>query len=285
HGQSLGGMFASVVVLLSLTYTSAKNIVDSFLRTYNYKVRRKDDHIYISSGAIKIRSYSVPVKQIQALRFQSTLLGRFMGRVSVSVINVSGEGEDVDGQWLFPSIEKDRIKDLMKQVLPEIPLVEEEDMIFRPQKSMIRSIIWTVFSVLIISVLAFVMYNETTDGFYQEIGFLSKEIVGVLLPIAIVIVLMIWIVIDVVRQSTEKILILDDRVAVRKGSLSWQQIEVSYDKIQMLGVEENVIDRLLQVKRGRINLLASMVASNQEIPEFDAKVLEELQEKYRATIK
>ncbi|MCR5544928.1 MAG: PH domain-containing protein [Lachnospiraceae bacterium] len=285
HGQSLSGILASVIVLLSFGYSIAKDLINSFMRTYNYKVRREDDHIYITSGAIKIRSYSVPVKQIQAVRFQSTLLGRLMGRVSVSVINVSGEGEDVDGQWLFPPIEIFRIKELMDTILPEIPVVYDGTMEFRPKKCMVFSIIKTVLVIAILSIIAVIAYMDTPVEFYEEIGLVSQKMVAVLLVVILVAYFLIRLVKDVVRQSTDKMVLLEDRMAVRNGALSWQQIEIAYDKIQMLTVEENIIDRFLHVKRGRIHLLASMVASVQKIPEFDRSSLEDLQNRFRNTIR
>ena len=284
HGQSLSGFFASAVVLLSFVYSIGKSLVTSFLRTYNFKVRREEEHILVTSGAIKIRSYSVPVKQIQAVRFQSTLLGRLMGRVSVSVINVSGEGEDVDGQWIFPPIAKEKIPELMQTVLPEIPLANSEEMMPRPKRALTKSIIWTDVVMGILAILGIAAYNLLPDEFYQELEIVSKSSFGVILAIVLIGIFTYWIAVDVVRQQTEKILIQKDCVAFRSGALSWQQIEVPYENIQMLRTIEGPLNRLLKLKKGRISLLAATVASQQIIPEFDTKELEQLQEAYRKTI-
>lgn len=284
HGQSLSGFFASALVLISLAYSLGKSVLSSFLRTYNYKVRREEEHIFVSSGAIKIRSYSVPVKQIQAVRFQSTLLGRLMGRISVSVINVSGEGDDVDGQWLFPPIPKEEIPQLMKQVLPEIPLVEENKMHLRPKRALVRNVLRTVIVMVLFTALAIWAYIDTPDAFYKELEVVSKHTVVLLVVLALVFGWVLWLVMDVVRQSTEKILILKERVAFRSGAFSWQQIEVPYDNIQMLEVTEDPIDRMMHLKRGTISLLAATVASKQNIPKFDKKDMESLQAKFRDTI-
>ena len=284
HGQSLSGFFASAVVLLSFVYSIGKSLVTSFLRTYNFKVRREEEHILVTSGAIKIRSYSVPVKQIQAVRFQSTLLGRLMGRVSVSVINVSGEGEDVDGQWIFPPIAKEKIPKLMNTVLPEIPLANSEEMMPRPKRALTKSIIWTDVVMGILAILGIAAYNLLPDEFYQELEIVSKSSFGVILAIVLIGIFTYWIAVDVVRQQTEKILIQKDCVAFRSGALSWQQIEVPYENIQMLRTIEGPLNRLLKLKKGRISLLAATVASQQIIPEFDTKELEQLQEAYRKTI-
>ena len=284
HGQSLSGLFASIIVLFSFAYSIGKSLVTSFLRTYNFKVRREDEHILVTSGAIKIRSYSVPVKQIQAVRFQTTLLGRLMGRVSVSVINVSGEGEDVDGQWLFPPIEKEKIPELMKTVLPEIPLVNSDEMKLRPKRAFTRSVIWTDIVMGILAIASIAAYNLLPDEFYQEIEVLSRFSFGVIAAVVLIVLFVYWIAADVVRQSTEKMLILEDRIAFRSGAFSWQQIEVPYKNIQMLQTIEGPLNRLMKLKKARVSLLAATIASKQSIPEFDSKDMEELQEVFRKTI-
>ncbi len=69
-GGSNGESIAILVTFLFVAAGFIKKIITKALDCFHYKVRRKDDHIYITSGALKIRSYSVPVNQIQAFRLK-----------------------------------------------------------------------------------------------------------------------------------------------------------------------------------------------------------------------
>ena len=283
-GQSIGEFFVMALALFSGGFSLLKSLVHSFLKTYNYKVKRNKDHIYISSGALKIQSYSVPVKQIQALRMDCTLIGRIMNRVSVSVVNVSGEGEDVDGQWLLPPIPREDLAKILKTVLPEYRVTKTESFHKRPKKVLALSLILEFVLMAALFVGLQLWIPNIPEAFFEELGVITKAMMyGIAMAIWGFVVLF-WLITSFLRQKTEGILLEEDMVSLRRGGISWNQIEMKYDKIQILESSENILDRVLGLRKGNIRLLASSLALVQKIPRFEKEILEELKEKFCSQI-
>ncbi len=282
--ESIGAIFATVLIWFSFLYSVGKELVTSFLRTYNFKVARRKDHIYITSGAIKIRSYSVPVNQIQAIRFQSTLIGRIMKRVSVSVINVSGEGEDVDGQWLLPAIAYKDIPTVLERILPEMSFTEQSLLEKRPKSVQWRELFRTIFIFFVIGVGVFFGLHWIPEEAFEDIEVIDKMSLQVLAGIVWIVFTFIFLIMDILRQKTEGILIKEDSVVLRRGSYSWMQVEVPFERIQVLDVSQSFIDRWFGQKDGSLHLLASKLASTQNIPKMKSTTLEKLQQAFQKTI-
>ncbi len=284
-GAALGEAFVSCAAVALAAGGFAKNIGKKFLYCYNYKVRRSGKHIYISSGAIKKQSYSVPVDKIQAFRLNKTLLGRLMHRTSVSVINIGGEQDDVNGQLLLPAVLDRDLPAMLAKILPEYHITAQEELCPRPKRVLWRKQLVNLFTKAVFVILSSLLYTKYAVEEFQEEGlFFAADFFVVMIPL----VGCLWILWNSINlflaQKTEGIKIADQLLTVRRGGFSWEQIEIPYDKIQQLTTKQDLLKRFMHTKVASIHMLASALANVQKIPEFDAKQIEQLQEKFQSTI-
>ncbi len=264
-----------------------KHIVNKFLACYNYRIRREKNQIHIISGAVKIRAYSVPVEKIQALRFNTTFLGRILHRTSVSVINVGGEDDDVDGQFLLPAVSQKEIENMLKKILPEYKITAKSEMTSRPQKVFVYKIIKTIIITSIEFIAAYEIFNNFLWEKIQKENSLDGSLKGMINfgILAIGLLMIIWKIIDkYVEQKTSGIKSFEHKVAIRKGGFSWEQVEIPYDKIQFLKINQGPIERILKVKSGKINILASLMARTQSVSLMSEKTMNELKDNFQRVI-
>jgi uncharacterized membrane protein YdbT with pleckstrin-like domain len=285
-GERVSSIIPLVIIPLTACYYAGKSIVKSFVRYHDFRVKRRGDMIYISSGALKLRSYSVPVNQIQAVRMKCALLGRFMGRASVNVINVGGEDEDVDGQWLFPAIPIESIEPLMKQVLPEFEFKKPEEMEKRSKKSLIRDIldgpieiiIWSLIGFGIGEIIAFVSSGHQIDEFGES------QFIAVPIIVVIGLVLLYSILCLFFKQSVCRIAFDKDRLWIREGSLNWNYHVIDFSKVQYMRGKQKLVSRILGTKGVSLHILASRAASNVCVSEYDSEVIDGLMKSFSESL-
>ena len=284
YGGSNGESIAFFVTFLFVAAGFIKKIITKALDCFHYKVRRKDNHIYITSGALKIRSYSVPVNQIQAFRLKKSLLGRLMHRTSVSIINVGGEKEDVDGQWILPAVLDTELPEMLSKILPEFQMTDGKEMVRRPYSVLIRKQIWNVLSKVVIVGLLHFLYFEYLCYEWDLADWSYNSALHIVIPVFGAI----WMLWDGlqnhVEQRTEGLKISEESVSIRRGKLDWEQVQISYDKMQMMKLSQGPVMRVLHTRNGQVRVLASTIGCVQKLPEMSEAVMCLLRERFQATI-
>ena len=283
HGDA-SSYIAFVVLLLSVFASVFKSSIGIWLRNYDFRVKRIRDMIYITSGALKVRNYSVPVSKIQALQISSTVFGRLMNRSSVTVLNVGGEDEDVNGQWLLPAVKNTEIKGILETILPEYQ-IRDDVFIKRPKRVVLLDILKGPIMTSLTFILAYFVFVYINE----HVIHMKNECFGV--PVFFFVIIAVYFAVAfsesvlkvAFKQKTKGIRIESDYIVVSDGDIDRKILYVPYEKIQCIHVLKGPLLRLFKLEKGRIDILASTASRNIVIPEFDYDILDETELKFRKT--
>lgn len=107
------GWFALYIVSTILS------IAFSFIRYFNFSVRRLNDSILIEYGLINLKKYTLPIRNIHAVVTNQTFLQQMLGLCSVTAVSVGYGNEQNETALLFPIIKIKKLNEVLDKYLPE----------------------------------------------------------------------------------------------------------------------------------------------------------------------
>jgi putative membrane protein len=104
------------------------SIIGTILQYANFGIVRTEKRIYVKSGFIARRQFTIPLRRIQAIRMVEGIVRGPLGFVTLYIesagsINVSQA--QTQQSVLFPLIRKDEVNDFLTEILPEYAVLEE----------------------------------------------------------------------------------------------------------------------------------------------------------------
>ena len=276
------GIFA-----LGIIYAMVKSLLKNWFKNYDFRVKRKGDIIYLRSGALKVRSYSVPLKHTQAVRLNCTFFGKLMNRVSVNVINVGGEDDDVDGQWLLPALRFDELKEVLERILPEYEIKDDKEMHSRASRMVKFDFVDGLLSDLIMNIF----YLGVMVFIFKTFTNVKDEFLG--MPLWLAVLYFIFYVGNILwdlfamywRNRTCKIYMNDKRMWIKDGVFSYKYYICDFDKVQFIEAKSSPIKRIFKVKDAIIHILGSSIASDIDINPYEAETVDTMIESFSRSFK
>ena len=121
--QNLPHSTSTSIVVMSIVAVIAISWVFSFASTiityYDFSVEVREDDLLISRGLFERTQLTIPYNRIQAVQVKEELMRQPFGYASL-IIESAGYGEDEgNSNTLFPLLEKHRIYDFIREVIPE----------------------------------------------------------------------------------------------------------------------------------------------------------------------
>lgn len=280
-GLSIISGIAGIMVQLMFVASFISALFKQWLDDFNFRAKRYKDKIYVSTGLIKKRKYAVPVNKINAVCFQATFLSRMFHRSYVKVINIGGEGAYADGMKLLLMGTEEELKEQLSTLLPEYPFPEHTILQRQPKRVLAKGQIKLTIFMLVAVFLGYIMLDIILEGceitgeqmLYHRICFwalLAAVVIFVLLLTATILKYF-----STGLSSTKHYLMLS------RGMFAKEIITIPYKKMQYLTYRQNVLGRLLNVKRLQIWILASIGSRLQGTGYYFSKDFDEVTEHFQ----
>lgn len=116
-----GLIVAVVAVAAYLVFAIGYNVVTSLIKYYGFKIREKDDAIFIEYGLLNKKSHTLKKDKITGVRFNQQLFMKLFHRGTLEVLAIGYQGTDNSGMaqsLLFPIIKEEEINEFLKPLLP-----------------------------------------------------------------------------------------------------------------------------------------------------------------------
>lgn len=272
-GATIGTILVEAMFAISLVW----GVVNTWFADFDFRAKRGKDRIYVSCGLFKKKQYAVPIDKINAIKLESKLIGRLLGYRTVSVINVGGEGEDVDGMKILLAGKEEQLKERLAILLPEYTFPSVDVMVKQPIRVLVRNFV-TDAVVLVCGLIGTFVGLSVAGAHLSEI---KGTVLGVTVGVTAVIVVL-FLVGTMLSYQITKLGNTEEYYMISRGTFGQTIVTIPYDKIQKVEIDQGPIERLLHVERANISILASMMSMNQPTGTFDSGMYEALLDKVRA---
>ncbi|MGA9287055.1 MAG: PH domain-containing protein [Anaerobacillus sp.] len=118
--------YVLLAVALLLLISWFFSVLGTVFKYGGFILSRVDDDIIINRGILEKRQLTIPVHRIQAIRIVEGVLRQPLGYSTLYVESGGGGGkEEQFATILFPLIKRNKVRDLLGEILPEVSIHEE----------------------------------------------------------------------------------------------------------------------------------------------------------------
>lgn len=269
--DGLINVLGSVFAILIIVWSVFQSLVRDFFVYYGFKARRHENKIYLTHGFFKKRQYTIAVDKINAVKLESPLVSRVLGRQFVKVICVGVGDEENENSMLLLSEKTSDMKKKLSVLLPEF-VMEQPEMIPREKSSMWGALAAYIFCVVIWVALAVA---------FGVINVLALEEMWIRIVIVIVAILVLSLVglSNVLNFKTCGIGFEKNNLFIVMGSFSKTATWIPYAKIQKIEYDQGPIARHFGFASGVISILAAILESIHPTSYFKVEVFEEIRKR------
>lgn len=274
---ALMAIFSGVLLQGTMAFTCLTSLAKNWLDDFNFRAKREKDKIYVSCGLIKRRKYAVPVDKINAVCITSTFVGRLMKRAYVKVINVGGEGEDVDGMKILLCEREEELKKKMAVLFPEFVFPDRDKIQKQPKTAFIKSRITFTIFYLIFTVCVLIGIHYV--GTIYTVNLKVREIV-----VAGLLVFYVWMFFCAyLSYKITGLSVKEEYFVVSTGTFVRTIECIPYEKIQYIHYSQGPLDQKMGLKHGSVSILASTLSRDHIMGSFYNEQFEGLEEHIRRT--
>lgn len=271
--QSAAGILAASAIVLSAVW----DIVKDFVRYMDFRARREGDRIFIRYGVLKKIEYTVPVRQIQALKIRQTFIARLSRKYMARIINV-GMGDDAAEKDSFLVLYGSRaeLEEKLRILLPEFAGIAGREERRQPASSWAAGALSLAGGEAAVLGAGALAYTGLCG--YFPVGSLPAFYRPSVLAVTAVLAaaaLLAWI----LRYLTAGTAADDGFIKVTNGWLGRVSVAIRWGDVQYVALRQNMIARACGICRGELHLLAGAGDTTHRIPYFPAAEAEALREK------
>ena len=113
--DALGGFIAVVFMVLGSLY----NLVKKFLIYYDFTVYRDGNDLHVRCGLVNLRSYTIPVDKITALKIEQPLMSKLFHKYNTKVVTVGIGDEKGESSNITMSLSAEELMFWLKALVPE----------------------------------------------------------------------------------------------------------------------------------------------------------------------
>lgn len=116
-------IFIVGAILLLIILAVAFGVIQTYLKYGRYEISSDDERIFIHSGVLNEKSFSIQKANVQAIRINQSPLKKLLNFVDIKLISAGSDHEETaDISSLYPFIPSDQATDLLADILPQFPV-------------------------------------------------------------------------------------------------------------------------------------------------------------------
>lgn len=272
-GKSFSDTWETTAILVITAGSGIVAIIKKGMLNWNFRVKRSQDKIYVSSGLLKKKKFAVPVHRINAVVMQATVFSRIAHMYSVKVINVGGEDEDATGMPILLMGTETVLREQMAILLPEFEMPELSLLKKQPASvfgiDLAKSTIWIGIITWLVTYLIGV--PEAVDA-----------TMFITIKTAIILFLLFFFYLQCyLDYKTDGILVRDTDVIICNGAFAKTVATIPLSKIQYIQFSQGPFEKMIGVQHGSVSILASIINSIHGFGSFHKEELEAFELAYR----
>jgi putative membrane protein len=242
----------------------------AFFRYYDYSIVRQGDTVTVSSGFFSTRTDCFKLSKVNFVKIREPLLCRVLGK-SILEAEVVGTSDTKGMPLLCPLKDSKVAYSLFRDLLPEFAC--EELQAKQRRISLVALGFWTILSLAVVAVFAYLLVPEIPSGF------------GMFLNFCVVLLYILCVGWFVLAYRNRSIAMNDSIVLAVTGSFDRVSNYILFDKIQFANVFSNPVERRYGAAKCKINMLSTVGATAVVTGVFEADYLEKVSETVMARIR
>lgn len=269
--DGLVNVLGSVLAVLVIVWSVFQSLVRDFFVYYGFKARRHENKIYLSYGLFKKRQYTIAVDKINAVKIESPVVSRILGRQFVKVVCIGVGDEENENSMLLLSENTTDMEKKLSILLPEF-VIQQPEIIRRDKSSMWGALAGYVVCIIIWLALAIAF------GVVNVLNIEDMWIRVVIVIVAILVNLLVGLS-HVWNFKTCGIGLEQNNLLIIMGSFSKTSTWIPYGKIQELEYDQGPLARHFGHASGVIYILAAVLESLHPTSYFKVEVFEEIRKR------
>lgn len=238
-------------------------IVRKLLAFYHFTVFRLEHDLSIRYGFFRKQDYTIPVKNIQAVRVVQAPIARLLGLYEAQLVCIGIGDSSEELAQLTLCCKKSILYQQMSEILPEFSTVTMEHM-HKPVRK--TRIIYC--ASLIFQLICFCLLPGCLLACYAES-------IGPFLP-GIFCAALFLILHQLLRFHCQGFYLGNTMALFSNGSLTKTIMFLPFQNIQHLCLKQDPLSRLFHLQRGSVYILASMLSREISFPYLEAEEVERL---------
>jgi putative membrane protein len=159
--KSMGELVVFSIQLFTVIYILSfiVSVIVTFIRYYNFIIYEQNNKLNIQYGLISLKKYTLPIKNIQAIKLKQTLINQWFKQYKVEVVTAGYGDEEKEEAIFYPLTDKVKLNILIDTLIPNFNF-ENIELKYPPKKAMKRFFIFPViFSIVIFLVISFIFHK------------------------------------------------------------------------------------------------------------------------------
>lgn len=116
-------LFMTGAIIMLILFAVGFGMTRTFLKYGKYEIASDDARVFIKSGVLNEKSFSVKKANIQAIRIRRSALKKLLHFTDVQLISAGNdEDEDEDISSLYPFLPSEKVEGLLAELLPQFTL-------------------------------------------------------------------------------------------------------------------------------------------------------------------
>ncbi len=159
--KSMGELIVFSIQLFTVIYILSfiVSVIVTFIRYYNFIIYEQDNKLNIQYGLISLKKYTLPIKNIQAIKLKQTLINQWFKQYKVEVVTAGYGDEEKEEAIFYPLTNKGKLNILIDTLIPNFNF-ENIELKYPPKKARKRFFIFPViFSIVVFLVISFIFHK------------------------------------------------------------------------------------------------------------------------------
>lgn len=116
-------IFITLAIILLIIIAISFGVIQTYLKYGKYEISSNSERIFIISGILNEKTFSVQKKNVQAIRVSQSPLKKLLNFTDIKLISAGSDNEkSADVSSLYPFLPSGLSKELLDELLPQFPL-------------------------------------------------------------------------------------------------------------------------------------------------------------------
>ena len=239
--------FGGIVAIAFMFLGSAYNLIKKYIVYYGFRAYRDGDDIHLQYGLLKLRSYTIPIDKITAIKIRQPAISRIFKKYQVEIKTVGLADEKNETSNLTMAISKEELFRQMEILLPEFKCAHMFTKLSgeNPKAKIVKTVKSIKWIVMVVASAIIIALNT---GSWWWIA-----------PAVAIIVIVFIVSLYVLAHKAAGIAIENDFLLLVSGHYEKRYTLCRYEKIQKIVLISHPVANKLGILTGKIEMLDNEV--------------------------